>query len=581
MSLALSGIGVSRGIAIGKAYLLKRDTQEIPEYTISDKSVEAEVARFKDAIRIARQQLQDIRDHVPKDTQADIAAFIDTHLLMMDDSTLCTVPATLIKSRRCNAEWAIQQQRDALVQVFEAMDDNYLRTRKDDIDHVVTRIQRILLGNDNETESLEDTSLRGCVLLANDLTPADTVLMQHQGIAAFVTEYGGPLSHTAILARSLGIPAIVGVHQVQRYVRQDEPLIVDGHAGVLLAGADKQILKHYKEQQRKVKIYRKSLAQLKQKPAITRDGRVIRLMANVELPEDAAAARAVGAEGVGLFRTEYLYMNRDGLPKEEEQLEQYIQLLKALKGQPLTIRTLDLGADKEVDGGHPGGRLCTNPALGLRAVRLCLKDPSLFRPQLRAILRCSAFGPIRMMIPMLSNSQEVLQVLALVEETKRQLERQGLNFDSKMPVGGMIEVPAAALAAGHLARHLDFLSLGTNDLIQYTLAIDRIDDEVNYLYDPLHPAVLLLIHMVIEAGRKMRMSVSMCGEMAGDPKYTRLLVGLGLTEFSMDPASILETKRIINNCDAEPLAGLARKILRSQQTGKRNALLQQILNVDE
>ena len=578
MSLALTGIGVSRGIATGKAYVWKRDVQEIPEYCIPAEIIEAEIARFNQAIEVARRQLQSIRNHIPKNAQADIAAFIDTHVLMLEDSTLSTVPAALIRSQLCNAEWAIQLQRNTLVQVFAQMDDPYLRTRKDDVDQLVNRIQRILLNNNADTENLADESLEGCILLANDLTPADTVLMQHQGITAFVTEYGGPLSHTAILARSLGIPAIVGVHRVQHYIRQDEPLIVDGHLGVLLADADEQIFEYYREQQRKRIIYRKSLARLKHKPAVTLDGREIRLLANIELPEEVSAARAAGAEGIGLFRTEFLYMNRESPPKEEEQLEQYVQLLTALKGLPLTIRTLDLGADKQVDGGHPGGRLCTNPALGLRAIRLCLKDLSLFRPQLRAILRSSAYGSVRLMIPMISNGQEVLQVLALIDEIKRQLTRQGINFDPNMQVGGMIEVPAAALSARMLAHHLDFLSLGTNDLIQYTLAIDRIDDEVNYLYDPLHPAVLQLIHMVIDAGRITNRPVSMCGEMAGDPRYTALLLGLGLTEFSMDPASILETKRIINGCEAGPLGELVKKILDTHQVGTRNALLDQILN---
>lgn len=563
MAVQLSGIGVSRGIAIAEAHILQRDAPEVPEYAIPKSALTEEIVRFEQAVTIAKRQLREIRRRIPKGTRADIASFIDTHLLMLEDSTITKAPVEMIRSHGCNAEWALKLQRDALVQVFDQMNDPYLRTRRDDVDHVVTRIQRILLKRGESQPSGADEALRGRILVADDLTPADTVLMQHQGIMAFVTEYGGPLSHTAILARSLGIPAVVGARYVRRYLNDGELLIVDGQQGVIIAGADRDILRHYRNKQDEERRYRRGLSRLKGKPTVTRDGQVIHLRANIELPEDVAAVRQVKAEGVGLYRTEFLYMNREDTPDEDEQLERYLEVVKALKGLPLTIRTLDLGADKEVDA-RPAGRLSTNPALGLRAIRLCLKDPSLFRPQLRAILRAAAHGPIKLMVPMLSNSQEVVQTLALVEETKGELAREGRAFDPRLPVGGMIEVPAAALAAGFFARHLDFLSIGTNDLIQYTLAIDRIDDEVNYLYDPLHPAVLRLIQMVIEAGLKANIPVSMCGEMAGDARYTRLLLGLGLTEFSMQTASILEIKRIINDSEFEPLARLARRLTRSQ-----------------
>ncbi|HKJ07757.1 MAG TPA: phosphoenolpyruvate--protein phosphotransferase [Gammaproteobacteria bacterium] len=564
MAVQLSGIGVSRGVAIAEAHILQRDALEVLEYSVPDDLVAEEVDRFEQAVAIAKSQLRGIRQRIPKGTRADIASFIDTHLLMLEDSTITKAPVELIQAQGCNAEWALKLQRDALVQVFDQMNDPYLRTRRDDVDHVVTRIQRILLKRDESQDGDVDDELRGRILIADDLTPADTVLMQHQGIMAFVTEYGGPLSHTAILARSLGIPAVVGARNVRRYLKDGELLIVDGQQGVILAGADQAILRHYHDRQHEERRYQRGLSRLKGKPAVTRDGQIVHLRANIELPEDVSAVRQVKAEGVGLYRTEFLFMNRVDTPDEDEQLQRYLEVVKALKGLPLTIRSLDLGADKEVDGSRPVGRLCTNPALGLRAIRLCLKDPTLFRPQLRAILRAAAHGPIRLMIPMLSNSQELFQMLALVEETKRELAREGRAFDPKLPVGGMIEVPAAALSAGFFARHLDFLSIGTNDLIQYTLAIDRIDDEVNYLYDPLHPAVLRLVQMVIDAGHKAGIPVSMCGEMAGDARYTRLLLGLGLTEFSMQAASVLEIKGIINDSEVEPLARLARRLVRSQ-----------------
>jgi phosphoenolpyruvate-protein phosphotransferase (PTS system enzyme I) len=575
MALALNGIGVSRGIAIGPAQVLQRDDLEVLESSIPPQHVEDEVVRFQAAVRAAKQQLRAIRSRIPASTTADITAFIDTHLLMLEDATLSLAPVHLIRSRLCNAEWALKLQRDSVVTVFEAMDDPYLRTRKDDVDHVVSRILRILLsGGIPASQDQTPAKLKGRIVLADDLTPADTVLMQHEGIAAFVTESGGPLSHTAILARSLGIPAVVGAHHARRYIRDQELLIVDGSAGVILADPDEASLKHYRKRQREEKRYYAELARLRSEPAVTRDGQAITLQANVELPEDLRAVRKVGAAGIGLYRTEYLFMNRCEPPSEDEQLQAYLRVLHALKGAPVTIRTLDLGADKQVDGGRDGRAM--NPALGLRAIRLCLRDLNLFRPQLRAILRASAAGPVRIMIPMLSNLQELEQVLALIEETKHALEQEGLKFDERVPVGGMIEVPAAALSAHLFARRLDFLSLGTNDLIQYTLAIDRVDDEVNYLYDPLHPAVLQLIEMTIRAGRAAGIPVGMCGEMAGDTRYTRLLLGMGLTDFSMHPSSLLEVKRIIQSTRIGALGPLARRVLRAGSAEEMAALMEKM-----
>ncbi len=578
MSVQLSGIGVSRGIAIGRAHLLQRGELEVLEYSIPGHLLDDEIARFRRALEVARAQLRAIQERIPPNTRADIVEFIDTHILMLEDSTLTVAPEHLIQSIQCNAEWALKLQRDALVQVFEAMDDAYLRTRKDDIDHVVTRIQRILLNQHQEHDEIGDAHLAGSILLADDLTPADAVLMQHQGVAAFVTEYGGPLSHTAIIARSLRIPAAVGVRNIRRYLKDDELIIVDGQRGIVIAGADENTLAYYRELQLEEQRQQRALQKLKGAKAVTRDGQAIRMQANIEMLEDVEPLLAAGAEGVGLYRTEFLYMNRDDTPDETEQLKCYGEVIRALKGKPLTIRTLDLGADKEMDGAHATGRLCTNPALGLRAIRLCLRNLNLFRPQLRAILRASALGPTRLMVPMLSNSQELFQVLELIAETRRELERDGLAFDPDMPIGGMIEVPAAALAAEFFARHLDFLSIGTNDLIQYTLAIDRIDDEVNYLYDPLHPAVLHLIHRVIEAGNRAGIPVAMCGEMAGDPRYTRLLLGLGLRDFSMLPANLLEVKHIVTESDTGRLLALTEKLLQEYEPAGMAELLDRINN---
>ncbi len=575
MTLALQGIGVSRGIAIGKACVLERDRLDVLESPIPPHLIENEVARFEAALQLARQQLSAIREQIPSNSPPDITAFIDTHLLMLKDSTLSVGPVHLIRTRQCNAEWALKLQRDSLVTVFDEMDDPYLRTRKDDVDHVITRIQRILLAKDNDVAKTAGPALKNCIVLADDLTPADTVLMQHQGMIGFVTEYGGPLSHTAILARSLELPAVVGLHRARRYIRDQELMIVDGERGIVLADPDEATLAYYMRRQREERRYYAQLAKLRTEPAVTLDGQAVTLLANIELPEDVQAVKKVAASGIGLYRTEFLYMNRPTPPTEEEHLAAYLRVLRTIKGKPVIIRTLDLGADKQVDGGREG-RVATNPALGLRAIRLCLKDPGLFRPQLRAILRASASGPVRLMLPMLSNMQELLQALHLIEETKQELKNQGLPFDDSMPVGGMIETPAAALSAHIFARHLDFLSLGTNDLIQYTLAIDRIDDEVNYLYDPLHPAVLQLIHMTIKAGRRAGIPVSMCGEMAGDIRYTRLLLGMGLTEFSMHPSSLLEVKRVVNSSHLNKLTRLAQKVLHAHSSHEAAALMERI-----
>lgn len=576
MSVKLHGVGVSKGIAIGRAHILERDQLDISEYYVDGARVEEEVKRLEHALTQARQQLRAVRSHVPKSTAANIAAFIDTHLLMLEDSMLTQEPERLIRELRCNAEWALKLQRDALVAVFDEMDDAYLRTRKDDVEHVVNRIQRVLLNQKPLRHEVPDSRLRDYIVLADDLTPADTVLMQHHGIAAFATEYGGPTSHTAILARSLGIPAIVGLHHARRYVKEDDLIIVDGSQGVVVVEPDEATLADYRRRQKEDKRYYAELSKLKEAPAVTRDGVMIDLQANIELPKDFEAVRRVGASGVGLYRTEFLYMNREKPPDEVEHFETYSELLRSLRGIPVTIRTLDLGADKQVDGGRHDGPVAANPALGLRAVRLCLKDPALFRPQLRAIIRASALGPVRLMIPMLSKLEEMAQVMAMVEEIRDELQEKKIPFDPHMPVGGMIEVPAAAICADLFVRHVDFLSIGTNDLIQYTMAIDRVNDEVNYLYDPLHPAVLRLIRMTLEAGERAGKPVAMCGEMAGETRFVRLLLGLGLTRFSVHPASLLEVKRLVTESRVERLRPLVLEAVQRADSAELEALVERI-----
>jgi phosphotransferase system enzyme I (PtsI) len=574
VSLTLHGIGVSKGIAIGKVHIIHHDPVDITEYCIQLPHLEAEIVRFENAVSLARLQLLHLHDRIPKDSTVDIAAFIEAHLLMLEDSLLTKVPIDLIYEHQCNAEWALKMQCDSIVQIFDNMDDPYLSARKNDVKQVVTRIQRILLGHTDTTLGSTETNLANTIVFADDLSPADTVLMQHQGVLAFATEYGGTTSHTAILARSLGIPAIVGLRHARPYVRPNDTVIIDGFQGMILVGLDERGLRFYRMRQHEEKRYRATLRKLKTSPSVTRDGTPITLHINIEFPEDMTAVKRVGGSGVGLYRTEFLFMNREQPPDEEEHLDAYRRVIQALNGGPVTIRTFDLGADKQVvDSRYHEGLLATNPALGLRAVRLCLKELKLFKPQLRAILRASALGQVRMMIPMVCDLQEIVQVKKIIKEMRIELHKQSLDFNPNMPFGVMVEVPAMAICSDLLIPQVDFLSVGTNDLIQYTLAIDRNDEAVNYLYDPLHPAVLRLIKMTIDSANKVGKPVSMCGEMASDSRYIRLLLGLGLRSFSVNPEAFLEIKQIIKNSNLCGLARLADKIMAaSSQTEITNLL---------
>ena len=575
--LSLHGTGVSSGIAIGKAYVLHRERPEVPEYVLPAHLVDDEVARFKAAIDTARAQLEHIRHHIPPSAPAEIASIIDTHLLILHDKMISEAPVAAVRKQQCNAEWALKVQCDLLSKVFEQMEDPYLRNKKIDVNQVVDRVLRNLLLNQDEEHEQISGALEGQIVVANDLTPADTVLLKHNHVGAFITNLGGPISHTAILARSLEIPAIVALHNATRYIRNGDDLIVDGKLGAVIVAPEKNIIAEYRQKQKDIVQLRRMLDAIRASRSVTRDGSDIALYANIELPDDMKAVNKVAAEGVGLYRTEFLFMNRSAPPGEEEQYQAYLKVVHALDGKPVTIRTLDLGADKRVDGGSRAGEaVAINPALGLRAIRLCLQDIALFRPQLRAILRASAHGKVRMMIPMISNLDEVFRVLDLVQETKADLKREGTPFDADILVGGMIEVPAAAVAADLFAPHLDFLSIGTNDLIQYTLAIDRVDDAVNYLYDPLHPSVLRLILMTIQAGKSASIPVAMCGEMAGDPRYTRLLLGLGLREFSMHPSGLLEIKRIVRESDMATLEKAAGEVMLARDTAVLHALVEKL-----
>ncbi len=577
---SLHGNGVGTGIAIGRARIIRRPGQDIPQYTIALSQIDEEIARLERALFRTKVALQEIKSQLSDDAVDEIGAFLEAHLLMVDDPMLSEEPKNIIRNQMINAEGALNQHAMKLAKLFDDIDDPYLSSKFADVSQVISRIQGELLDFQGDLTSQPVGTFDGEIIVTNDLTPADTIELKKHRINAFVTSLGGPISHTAILARSMKIPAIVGLHGEIRYLRTGDLLIIDGMRGVVLVNPDAQALAAYEKRREKILSRARELDELRSAEAVTLDGTKVTLLANIELPEEIAESLAQNAAGVGLYRTEFLYMNRRRPPDEEEQFEIYRHVLKQVN-RSVTIRTFDLGADKQVDGGRASDTLIINPALGLRAIRLCLHDLALFKPQLRAIYRASSFGPLKMMIPMLSSIEELDQLFILIEEVKQELDHQGYAYNANLPIGGMVEVPAAAIAADLFARKLDFLSIGTNDLIQYTLAIDRIDDEVNYLYDPLHPSILRLIKMTIVAAKRANIPVSMCGEMAGDARYTRILLAMGLTEFSMDPAVLLEVKRQVRLSDVKQDRAQIDQLLESPRPERIKQMVSELNRVPE
>ena len=574
MPMIINGIGVSRGITQGWVHVLKRGETHISRRTLEPDQIESEVERLNEALEESRKQLREVRDMVPEKMRQEVTGFLDAHLLMLDDAMLVDMPAETIRAQSCNAEWALEDTLEQLVAVFDSMEDAYLRTRKNDVQHVIRKVQENLSETEEGTAEVQERDLTGRIVVADDLTPADTVLIQHQNVAAFVTQFGSSMSHTAILARSLQIPAVVGLHDAGMLLEDGELVLIDGHGGTILCADDANwLVDQYREYQRAEQERVEKLMALRDKPTITRDKQSVTLKCNIDLIEEIPHVHEVQAEGVGLYRTEFFYLDRPEGASTDEQYEVYRDLVVALDGKPLTIRTLDLGADKEFDPDYEGA-IAPNPALGLRAIRRSLQNKPVFMAQLRAILRASAHGPVHVMLPMLTNSSELSQSLALIRDCMEKLGSEGAAYDPEIKIGGMIEVPAAAISASVFAHHLDFLSIGTNDLIQYTLAIDRVDDQVHYLFDPLHPAVLFLIHHTIQAGNQAGTPVSMCGEMASNPRLTRLLVGLGLREFSTHPGSLLEIKQIINHVSSETLQKQCQEILNCPQPEKIHGMVE-------
>ncbi|MEX1074691.1 MAG: phosphoenolpyruvate--protein phosphotransferase, partial [Burkholderiales bacterium] len=560
---------VASGITIGQAHLVSTARLEVAHYEIPEPAVAGEIFRFDAGVARAKQELALLESQIPADAPAEFGAFINLHRMMLEDSSLSHAPREIIRVRRCNAEWALVQQMETLGEQFAQVEDPYLRERGVDVQQVVERVLKALMGQRAPlAPKLSDE--HKLIVVAHDLSPADMLLFKRHEYGGFVTDVGGVTSHTAILARSLNIPALVGLHHARHMIREGELLIVDGIQGVLVVDPDPLVLAEYRLRQSQHELERKKLGRLKSTPAATLDGTPIELYANIELPQDLDKVHESGAQGIGLFRTEFLFMNRKDLPGEDEQYEAYREVARRMDGKPVVIRTLDIGADKALDG-HV--EAMPNPALGLRAIRYCLAEPHVFLTQLRAILRASHHGKVRILLPMVAHAHEVDQALVLIRQARQQLDERRQPYDRALEVGGMIEIPAAALALPMFIKRLDFLSLGTNDLIQYTLAIDRSDDAVAHLYDPLHPAVLQLVAQVIHTAVRARTPVAVCGEMAGDLALTRLLLGFGLRNFSMHPAQLLAIKERVLRTDLAAAEPLAHKVLRSTDAAKTRALL--------
>jgi phosphotransferase system enzyme I (PtsI) len=589
VTFSIHGLAVARGIAIGRAVLVASSRLDVAHYFIEASQVEAEINRVRDGRDAVVSEIHRLQDSVaqmgPKDVPHELTAMLDVHLLLLQDEELTDGVKHWIENRLYNAEWALTSQLEVVARQFDEMEDEYLRERKADLEQITEKVLRAMrgvssplvqpLGRSGRKASqqdllLDDTVDVPLILIAHDLSPADMLQFKQSVFAGFITDVGGKTSHTAIVARSLDIPAVVGARLSSQLIRQDDWVIIDGDAGVVVVDPSPIILAEYGFKQRQGELARGRLARLLHTPAVTMDGQKIELLANIEMPEDAAAAINAGAMGVGLFRSEFLFMGRHGkLPNEEEQYQAYRRAVEGMQGLPVTIRTVDVGADKPLDETlRDDAHL--NPALGLRAIRWSLADPAMFLTQLRAILRAAAHGPVHLLIPMLVHASEIRQTMALIDHARVQLDNRGITY-GPVKVGAMIEIPAAALTLKVFLKYFDFLSIGTNDLIQYTLAIDRADESVAHLYDPMHPAVLRLVANTIAEGHAQNKPVSVCGEMAGDVTLTKLLLGMGLRSFSMHPAQILAVKQEVLRSDTSKLASWADQVMADDEPSKRVA----------
>jgi phosphotransferase system enzyme I (PtsI) len=588
MTFAIHGLNVSRGVAIGRAVLVASSRVDVAHYFVQPHEVQSEIDRLfsgRSAVVDEIRRLQESITHMgPKEAPHELGALLEVHLMLLQDDELVSGVQHWITERLYNAEWALTTQLEVIARQFDEMEDEYLRERKADLEQIVERVLRAMKGTSSpimvhqqratrksqQDLLIDDTVDVPLILIAHDLSPADMLQFKQSVFAGFITDVGGKTSHTAIVARSMDIPAVVGARLASQLVRQDDWVIIDGDAGVVIVDPSPIILAEYGFKQRQRDLERGRLQRLLHTPAVTMDGERIELLANIEMPEDAQLALKAGAVGVGLFRSEFLFMGRQGkLPGEEEQYQAYKRAVEGMQGLPVTIRTVDVGADKPLDESlRDDAHL--NPALGLRAIRWSLADPAMFLTQLRAILRAAVHGKVHLLVPMLAHASEIRQTLAHLDHARAALDNRGVAY-GPVKLGAMIEIPAAALSLRLFLKYFDFLSIGTNDLIQYTLAIDRADESVAHLYDPLHPAVLRLVADTIAEGRAQGKDVAVCGEMAGDVSLTRLLLGMGLRSFSMHPAQILAVKQEILRADAGKLAPWARRVMNAEDPAREMA----------
>jgi phosphotransferase system enzyme I (PtsI) len=586
VTFAIHGLAVARGIAIGRAVLVASSRLDVAHYFITASQIESEIARVRFGRNAVIDEIRRLQRTIalmgPKEAPHELAALLDVHLLLLQDEELILGVKHWIADRLYNAEWALTTQLEVIARQFDEMEDEYLRERKADLEQITEKVLAAMKGLSSPVVPLnlrvtrkpsqqdlllDDTVDVPLILIAHDLSPADMLQFKQSVFAGFVTDVGGKTSHTAIVARSMDIPAVVGARLASQLVRQDDWVVIDGDAGVVIVDPSAIILAEYGFKQRQGEIERGRLSRLLHTPAVTLDGQKVELLANIEMPEDAAGAVKSGAVGVGLFRSEFLFMGRLGkLPDEQEQYEAYVRAIEGMQGLPVTIRTVDIGADKPLDK-STREHAHLNPALGLRAIRWSLADPDMFLTQLRAILRAAATGPVNLLVPMLAHAREIRQTISLLDHARAQLDNRGVVY-GPVQLGAMIEIPAAALTVKLFLKYFDFLSIGTNDLIQYTLAIDRADESVAHLYDPLHPAVLRLVANVILECNRQSKSVSVCGEMAGDTSLTRLLLGLGLRSFSMHPAQILAVKQEVLRADTSKLRAWADLVMADDEPGR-------------
>jgi phosphotransferase system enzyme I (PtsI) len=585
MTFAIHGLNVSRGVAIGRAVLVASSRVDVAHYFVQHHEIAAEIERLHSGRNAVVDEIHRLQESIanmgPKEAPHELGALLDVHLMLLQDDEFVSSVTHWITERLYNAEWALTTQLEVIARQFDEMEDEYLRERKADLEQIVERVLRAMKGTNSPVIAppersarksqqdllLDDTVDVPLILIAHDLSPADMLQFKQSVFAGFITDVGGKTSHTAIVARSMDIPAVVGARLASQLVRQDDWVIIDGDAGVIIVDPSPIILAEYGFKQRQRELERGRLQRLLHTPAVTMDGQKVELLANIEMPEDAHVALKAGAVGVGLFRSEFLFMGRQGrLPGEEEQYQAYKRAVEGMQGLPVTIRTVDVGADKPLDESlRDDAHL--NPALGLRAIRWSLADPAMFLTQLRAILRAAVHGKVHLLVPMLAHASEIRQTLAHLDHARATLDNRGVAY-GPVKVGAMIEIPAAALSLRLFLKYFDFLSIGTNDLIQYTLAIDRADESVAHLYDPLHPAVLRLVADTIAEGRAQGKDVAVCGEMAGDVSLTRLLLGLGLRSFSMHPAQILAVKQEILRADAGKLAPWARRVMDAEDPAR-------------